>query len=611
MATRVNLLGPPAIEVDGAPVASPRGSKSWAVLAHLVLSDRPVPRSRLVDLLFEEAEDPAAALRWTLSQLRRALGDAVDLGGDPVRWRAGAGTIIDTVVVLDGSWQQALALPGFGGALLEGVSVRAGAAFELWLAGERMRMAAATAVMLHEATHNRLANGDAPAAVELASRLVSCDALDETGHELLVRAMVAAGRPAEAAEQVRRSERLLRSELGRPPSPALRDALRSAPVAAVEPGRSALLAAIDVGLGAAQAGVYDRAVEVLRRAAAASEERRDELGARALAALGTVLVHGVRGSDEEAVGLLHRAFVRATECGAPAVAAQAAHELGLVETLRGHYPRMEAWFARAAELADGDAGLLAWNHVYAGLGRTDQGDYDLALATLEEAGELAGSTGDRRALAYAGTGVGRLRLLRGELAAARAALQSARATARELGWTSFVAFPQALLAEVDLIEGDLAAAAEGFEHSYALACQVGDPCWESYALRGRGLLAAARGDDAAASELLAEAPLASRRLPDTHAWVEGYCLDALCDFGVRRGLPETGSWVAELDAFAARRGMRELVARAAVHRLRLGLPGAADSVAMLVDAVDNPRLRRTAAAALAAATGAGVPVAPA
>ena len=70
-----------------------------------------------------------------------------------------------------------------------------------------------------------------------------------------------------------------------------------------------------------------------RRCLGALEDGRDELAARAMVALGTVLVHGVRGSDEEAIGLLHGAFVIARECGAPAVAAQAAHELGLVETL--------------------------------------------------------------------------------------------------------------------------------------------------------------------------------------------------------------------------------------------------------------------------------------
>jgi hypothetical protein len=85
------------------------------------------------------------------------------------------------------------------------------------------------------------------------------------------------------------------------------------------------------------------------------------------------------------------------------VAAQAAHELGVVETLRGHYPRMEAWFAEATALADGDVRLLAWTNMYAGLGRTDQADYPNALATLELASEQAQATGDHRALAYAGT----------------------------------------------------------------------------------------------------------------------------------------------------------------------------------------------------------------
>ena len=84
MAMRINLLGAPNIDVDGVVTAGPRGSKSWAVLAYLVLTDRPVPRARLLDLLFDEAEDPAGALRWTLSQLRRALGGAAELTGDPV-----------------------------------------------------------------------------------------------------------------------------------------------------------------------------------------------------------------------------------------------------------------------------------------------------------------------------------------------------------------------------------------------------------------------------------------------------------------------------------------------------------------------------------------------
>ncbi|HEX6247066.1 MAG TPA: BTAD domain-containing putative transcriptional regulator [Nocardioidaceae bacterium] len=592
MGTRVNLLGAPGITADGFAPTRPRGSKCWAALAYVVLSDRPVPRARLVDLLFDEAEDPAGALRWTLSQLRRGLGPAGDVSGDPLRWVPDEGTVVDVDVLVRGTWQEALALPGFGGELLEGVAMRVGPAFELWLAGERRRLSATTAAMLHEATHDRLAQGETAAAVELAMRLVACNALDERGHELLVRSLVAAGEPDEAAARARACEELFRRELGRAPSSALRAALSTGPPVSVPRSRSAVLAAIDVGESAAQAGAYDRAIDLLREAVAAEGDIGEEVNARALAALGTVLVHGVRGSDEEAVTLLHRAHALAKRCGAREVAARAAHELGVVETLRGHYPRMEAWFTEATALADGDERLLAWTNLYAGIGRTDQAEYASAEPTLRRAIEMADRVGDQRASAYAATGLGRLHLLRGELGPARRMLESAVGTTRRLGWTAFLAFPQSLLATVDLLEGREQEALDGLERAYATACHVGDPCWESYALRGQGLVAAARGDDDAALRLLREATRSSRRLPDTHAWVDGYCLEALCGFAVEHSLPEAPAWIDELEDFASRRGMRELTLRAVLHRDRLGQAGAGASARMLLAEVDNPALQR-------------------
>lgn len=587
---RIDLLGPPGITVDGTEAPGPRGAKSWALLAYLVLADRPVPRSRLADLLFDEADDPAGALRWTLSQVRRSVRGAASLSGDPVRWEPADGTLVDVDVVAAGSWTDALSLPSFGGSLLEGVTLRTGPVFELWLASERRRLSATTAALLQAAAHDRLARGDASEAVDIASRVVACEPLDESGHELLVRAMVSAGDREGAAAHVDRSTELFRRELGREPSPALADALRSPSGIRLPRNRSAVLAAIDLGLGAAQAGAYDRAVEVLRQAVGAAAGERDEISARAQAALGTVLVHGVRGSDEEAITLLHQAFQIGAEISVPQVAAQAAHELGVVETMRGHYQQMESWFARAFALAGDDARLLAWNGVYAGFGRTDLAQYSRAIATFRQAIELAGSVGERRAFAYANAGLGRLHLLREDLVQARKALDVACTTARDLGWTSFVPFPQALLGEVDLLEGNQGAAADAFEHAYALACQVGDPCWEGYALRGRGLLAAQRGDDRLALELLVEAPAASRRLRDAHAWVGGFCLETLCDFAIARGLPDAEGWVEELDDFAGRHGMRELAARAALHRVSLGHPGARRRAADLLGEIVNPAL---------------------
>ncbi|RYV52314.1 AfsR/SARP family transcriptional regulator [Pengzhenrongella frigida] len=591
MVARINLLGPPSIERAGAPVAPPRGSKAWALLAYLALTDGPVPRSRLMDLLFDEADDPAAALRWSLSQLRRALAGVADVGGDPLRYEPHAGTVVDVDVLAHGSWVEALMLPGFGGGLLEGVTPRVGAAFDLWLSTERRRTAGQRAAILQEAAHSRLARGDVASAVDLAGRLVAAEPLTERSLELLVRALVAGGDHAAAVERVRDCRALFLRELGTAPSSALDEALRRRPASGTTRTAAAVDAAIEGGVGAAHVGAYERAVELLRSAVDGSRALEDgPLLARSLGELGGTLVRGVRGSDEEAVGVLHEASAMARDLGARGVAAKAALELGHVELLRAHYPRMEVWFDRATALADDDAHLLAWVGVYAGLGRTDQADYPRAARTLDRAVERARSVGDQRALAYALTGLGRLRLLRAELDAARSALDLACATADELGWTAFLPFPRALRAEVAMARGDLDGAAEAFDRSYALACQVGDPCWESYSLRGRGLLAATVHDDALALDLLLEAPAACRRQRVTHNWVEGHCLDALCRFAVSRGLAGAPGWVDELDEFASRRGMRELVARAAVHRCDQGQDGARELAAVLVAGIDNPAL---------------------
>ena len=570
-------------------------------MAYLALTDGPVPRTRLSELLFDEADDPAAALRWSMSQLRGALAGVADIDGDPVRLRPHATTVVDVDVLARGSWAQALQLPGLGSELLEGLSPRVGASFDLWLSNERRRLAGQAAAILREAAHSRLAQGEAASAVDLAVRLVATEPLTEASHELLVRALVAAGDPAAAADRLAQCRALFLRELGTEPSAAVSAALRhrSTPGATTAAGVDA---ALEGGTGAAHVGAYDRALDLLRAAVQGARDLQDPARlARSLSALGSVLVQGVRGSDEEAVSALHEAIALSRRTGQGDVAARAALELGHVETLRAHYPRAEMWFTQASELADGDPRVLAWVDLFTGMGRTDQGDYAGARPVLALAVELAGAAADARARAYALTALGRLQLLRGE-AHAGATLSTACAVVAEIGWTSFMAFPRALLAEVRLAAGDLEAAGEALDHAYALACQVGDPCWESYSLRGRGLLAAARGEEGLALDLLTAAPTACRRIRDAHDWVEAYCMEALCRFAVERGLAEAPSYVDDLEGFAARRGLRELVARAALHRADLGQAGAAELAAVLVADIDNPLLRSRAGAGESPAT---------
>jgi DNA-binding SARP family transcriptional activator len=110
----IYLLGAPRIERDGEVIAGPRGYKAWGLLAYLLLSERPPTRDELVSLLFSEADDPFAALRWNLSALRRGLGDA-RLEGDPLRLSLPSGTIVDLQTLMSGSWLDALRVAGVDG----------------------------------------------------------------------------------------------------------------------------------------------------------------------------------------------------------------------------------------------------------------------------------------------------------------------------------------------------------------------------------------------------------------------------------------------------------------------------------------------------------------
>ena len=82
--TAIRLLGRPTIERAGADVYRLRSRKSWALLAYLLLADAPPTRRQLAGMLFAEADDPLRALRWSLAEIRRSLGDGGSLDGDPV-----------------------------------------------------------------------------------------------------------------------------------------------------------------------------------------------------------------------------------------------------------------------------------------------------------------------------------------------------------------------------------------------------------------------------------------------------------------------------------------------------------------------------------------------
>lgn len=591
MSTRVHLLGPPHVERDGEVLPPPRGNKSWALLAYLTRTPVPATREQISTLLFPEAADPLAALRWTLSDLRRTVGRSVEVGGDPLELTRAAGTVVDVDVLHRGSWREALDLPGLGRDLLCGLRFSTSTRFQNWLESERRHATAAAGAVLHEAALSLLAYGETSEAVRCAVQLVDLEPFDENAHALLVRCLRRAGDLDGARREIAACEDLFRRELGIDPSPAVRAAGLGQvpePQGSLGSSRAAVHAQIEAGEAALAAGASAAGLERIRSACAAARAHGEpEMLAGALISLGGALVHGARGTDEEGTAALHEGVVIAERSGYSQLAATGWREIAWVQFLRARYRRAEESAARATALAD-DEENLAWAEVIVGMGRMDTGDYATAGELLRSSVRRAHRTGTAQLTAFTLSALGRYHWARGDVDAARTAFDDALAVVELRGLTAFRPWPESSRGEIDLRDGNLESARRRFEHAYAIGREVGDPCWQSVAMRGLGLVAEAEGDVERGLACLLQAPRLCRRLPDTYLWIEAYGLDALCAFGVSHGAESVALWIDELGAVAAERGMRELLLHAAVYRARLGEPGALGVAQSLAEQVDNP-----------------------
>lgn len=553
----VRLLGVPEVHRDGALVPGPRGHKPWGLLAYLLLTGMPVARTSLCSLFFDSAEDPKAALRWNLTALRRLVGDRPGLATDPVRLQLDPGDFVD---VLDRSPHE------WDGELLEGMPFGSAPAFELWLETQRSRLRGVRVQRLHEEALRALADADPGRAVSLAGQLVALAPFEEVHHALLVRALSASGNGLAAARRIAACRELFRRELGVEPGPdldAAAAALTDRPVAPPRVGAAAVRAQVEAGEAAIAAGAVDAGLQCLRRAVTdAGGDFRALAGA--LLALGSALVHAVRGQDEEGVTALHRVVTLAQE-RAPEVAAAASAELGYVEFLRGHLDAVEPWMRAAEQLGADEPLVRARVDAVRGCALSDAGRYRDALAVL---GRVPDWTEDARRRAYASSMVGRVHLLAGRPVQAREALEAALEGALRAAWRSFTPWPETLLAEVDLVEDRVGQAAARLDAAFATSCELGDPCWEGVAGRGRGRVLARTGDLDEALATLIDARRRSQRMPDGYRWVDAWTLEAICQV-----LPDPARGHAravELTDLAASTGMQHLLVLGMRHRARWG-----------------------------------------
>jgi DNA-binding SARP family transcriptional activator len=595
VSARVRLLGRPRIEdATGRACEPPRGQKSWALVGRIALADRPLTRDELATELFGEADNPLGALRWCLADLRRCCRDPQLLRGDPVRLTAES-LWIDVWALFDGS----LPSGDIGGELLAGVALRGCPAFDVWLLLARGRCAARSKEELHQAAIRLLAAGDAAAAAEVAGRVAAEDPLDEGAHELFLRALVAAGDHAKAAVHLASCEAALARE-GIALSPALRASARASSAAPAGVRASVVAESLlRAGTAALDAGSVDAGVETLRRAAEEAGRTADPLlHARVLRALGSALVHAVRGFDGEGAVVLHRANAAARTAGSESLIADILRELAFVDVQAGRHASAARALREASALAGalGDPALTARVLAIRGMNEADQGRHDAAARLLGQSAQTAGSAGSPRQEAWSTGVMARSLLLAGHVEQARAAAERSMSICDQDRWNAFLPWSQALRVHCLAAAGEWDEAQDDAEQAFALACQLGDPCWEGMAGRALALLALHAGDKAAAENWIIDARRRCDRVPDRYVWISGFVGLGHLEIAARQQPELVVPLARRLYRDALQMDLPEFIAWALIYQAEAGDLASRPLARTVAGQVSNPALQARAAA---------------
>jgi DNA-binding SARP family transcriptional activator len=525
----IRLLGAPALLRDGTPVPL-TGRKTWGLLAYLLLEPRSPTRVDALSRLSPDADDPQAALRWLLHQVRRAIGPeaSIDAQGDRLTLRLGDAVRTDVGRLFAERVDPSGVIDLATGDLLEGMAFDDAPAFELWLTLQRSRVRSAVLETLWWAA-TQLASTRPADALTLVERGLAIDPYDEVQHELLVELLVQRGDRAAALAHVDAAERRFLDELGVDLPAAIRRPLerRVREPSSVPASSGTARAQLESARTQYAAAAYDAAIATARRAAdtaLALDDRQLEL--TALTLLASILIHARRGRDPEAIGLLTRAAQLAGTLGERAALTEIQRELGYVLLVQGDYGASEPLLRQSVALAveDGDAGRIGKARTFLGMCLADLGQHEQALPELREAVRRLEEVGDPAWSGYAKGTLARSLMDHGELAEGRSIAAEATAQARRGGLTVMLPWPLLVAAEGALRAGDDELAADLFEESLAFGRELDDPCWEGLGLRGLGLLRAEAGDRAGAIELLNLGLDACARYPDVYRWAKALIL---------------------------------------------------------------------------------------
>jgi DNA-binding SARP family transcriptional activator len=517
MPLRVRLLGRPGLEHDG---ESRRleGHKPWALLTYLLLEPRAPTRRELADLLWSETDDPLGAVRWSLSQVRKAMNPPAEIGERDGRIKIDAEVlVVDAGELLRGEWDESSIDDLVRGELLEGMSFGEAPSFDTWLQVQRARTATAAADALRWAA-TLLSHREPDRALALAERALRSDPFDDVLHELIVEIHTARGDRDRARTYVAGLTRRYRDELAIEPPASISRPLDRPPRTAAEPllrldvQARALLDIAKVRFGA---GDSASARDIALRAARQAGESGDRaLEARALILGSATYTGGGLGTAREWTSHLQRALRLANELGDRAAVAQIESERGRISAIEGRYGAAEASFRRSRRLAEaiGDTREAGWARASLAVCHADRCEYAAAEEELRAALPALGWAPHAMAV------LARVLISIGNVEEGKAFADAAVARAEREGLLPTL--PWALLQAGDarLAEGDLDGATERFSRALTIAEETKNPSWQALALRGLALVALSRKEGDRTTGLLREA-LAREEQGQGNRWI--------------------------------------------------------------------------------------------
>jgi predicted ATPase/DNA-binding SARP family transcriptional activator len=226
---RIEMLGRLRVLQGDRAITRFRTRKTGALLAFLAYyAGRPHPREALIERYWPslDARSGRENLRTALASLRRQIeppgvdpGSVIEADRFTIQFRPGAVAI--DVARFEALCREPLCLDRliaaadlYHGELLPGDD-------DDWVHPERQRLATLFARVIN-CLVPMLAAADPERALSVACRAVTLDPFWEEGHAHVIRLLVAAGRPAEAARHHRQWEARLAGELGREPHLATR-----------------------------------------------------------------------------------------------------------------------------------------------------------------------------------------------------------------------------------------------------------------------------------------------------------------------------------------------------------------------------------------------------